>query len=67
MLDQTNLVLQYLMDATEAILRNPDGYDERKVRVFGKGEKHEVCLKYIYQGTGIRYTPDRVWRKKMKR
>ena len=64
MLDQTNLVLQYLLNTVEAVLKNPENYDERKIRTFGKGEKREVCMKYIYQGTGLRYTLDNVWRKK---
>ena len=64
MLDQTNLVLQYQLDAVEAILRNPENYDEKRIRTFGKGEKREMCMKYIYQGTGIRYNLNDVWKGK---
>lgn len=56
MLDQSPLTLQYHLDALEAIMADPMGYDVRKEIVGGKGQKRVFMLKHIYQGTGIRYT-----------
>lgn len=60
MLDQSSLMLQYLLDATEAILANPDGYDMYKEITVAKGERKKVMMKYVYQGTGIKYTKNNV-------
>lgn len=60
MLDQSSLTLQYLLDATEAVLQNPENYDVCKEIVHGKGEVKKSCLKYIYQGTALRYNLDNV-------
>ncbi len=61
MLDQSSLMLQYLLDAAEAILRNPSNYDTKSIRTFGKGEQREVCTKNIYQNTCLRYQENRVY------
>lgn len=55
MLDQSSLVLQYLLDATQSILDNPMCYDVKKEITVGKGEKKIVMMKYVYQGTAIKY------------
>lgn len=60
MLDQSSLMLQYLLDATEAILADPDGYDMYKEITVAKGERKKVMMKYVYQGTGIKYTKNNV-------
>lgn len=60
MLDQSSLMLQYLLDATEAILTDPDGYDMYKEITVAKGERKKVMMKYVYQGTGIKYTKNNV-------
>lgn len=60
-LDQTKTVVKYQLDALEAVLKDPDNYNE--TRVFERnGVKHESRLKYIFQGTGLRYSPDRVYK-----
>lgn len=56
MLDQSALMLQYLLDATEAILDDPDCCDMNKEIEVAKGERKVVMMKYVYQGTGIKYT-----------
>ena len=63
MLDQSSLMLQYLLDAVEAIMKNPGNYDTKSVRVMGKGEKREVCTKNIYQSTCLRYREEQVYMK----
>lgn len=60
MLDQSALSLQYLLEATEAILQNPDNCDVHKEITVAKGERKLVMMKYVYQGTGIRYTKNNV-------
>lgn len=59
MLDQTNTVILYHMNATAAVLKNPESYDERKTIMHGE-HSIEICMKYIYQGTGLRYSRERV-------
>ena len=56
MLDQSSLMLQYLLDATEAILKDPYCCDLNKEITVAKGERKTVMMKYVYQGTGIKYT-----------
>lgn len=57
MLDISSISLQYTLDACEAILRNPDCYDEIKEKVFpSSNKKIQFMMKYIYQGSAIRYT-----------
>lgn len=63
MLDQSSLMLQYLLDAAEAIMKNPTNWDTKSVRTMAKGEKREVCTKNIYQNTCLRYREDRVYMK----
>lgn len=55
MLDQSSLMLQYLLDATQWILQDPENCDVKKEITVGKGEKKTFLMKYVYQGTAIRY------------
>lgn len=59
-LDQSPLSLQYHLDALEAVLADPSGYDEEKTFVMGPLGEVTARFKYIYQGTAIRYTQDNV-------
>lgn len=61
MLDQSSLMLQYLLDATEWILKQPENCDVKKEITVGKGEKKTFLMKYVYQGTAIRYQLDNVY------
>lgn len=58
--DQSWVSLQYLLDATEAILKDPENYNEVKIRRFGAEEKVRYC-KYIQQGTMLKYSPQCVY------
>ena len=53
MLDQSSAVLQYLLDAAEAIIAKPDHFDSQRQ----KGQQ-TVYAKNIYQGSSLRYTLD---------
>lgn len=64
MLDQSPISLQYHLDALESILKDPNNYNENKEITVGKGEKKKVMLKYIYQGTNIKYNLDNVYEEK---
>lgn len=67
MLDQSSLMLQYLLDAAEAIMRDPSNYDSKIERmILSKGEKRVTCTKNIYQNTCLKYKEDRVYMKKEK-
>mgnify|MGYP002512224421 CR=1 FL=1 len=60
-LDQTGETLRYLLNATEAILRNPDNYDEKTERyAYSTGETKVIMMKYIYQGSAVRYNKNNV-------
>lgn len=64
MLDQSSLMLQYLLDAAESIIKNPTNWDSKIEREMAKGERRIVCTKNIYQNTCLRYREDRVYMKK---
>lgn len=60
MLDQSPLTLRYHLEACEAIMADPLHPDAKKEVVGGKGQKRTFLLRYIYQGTAIRYTEENV-------
>lgn len=65
MLDVSSVSLQYLLDAAEAILRDPENCDRR--RTFGMpsgGGVREVMEKNVYQGSAIKYDLNCVWKHK---
>lgn len=63
MLDQTGETLRYLLNAAEAILRNPVNYDEITKRFApSTGETMTIMMKYIYQGSAIRYNEGNVFK-----
>ncbi len=64
-LDQTNTAIKYHLDALEAILADPENCNEKRVMEFN-GEKRAFYSKYIYQGTAVRYSPDRVYKSQVK-
>ncbi len=66
MLDQTNVIVKYHLDALNAILKEPDHPDEKKEMEF-QGHHIVMCKKYIQQGTAIKYTPDNVYKSQMRR
>ena len=64
MLDQTGETLRYLLNAAEAILKNPDNYDEMTERFSpSTGQTRVIMMKYIYQGSAIRYNKNNVYKK----
>ena len=67
MLDVSSVSLQYLLDAAEAILREPEHCDEKKMRFMaGFGMSKEVMQKYVQQGTAIKYDMGCVWKRDVK-
>lgn len=63
MLDQTGETLRYLLNAAEAIMRNPNNYDEKVERYFPSQNRTKVIYqKYIYQGSAIRYNKNCVYK-----
>ena len=64
MLDQTGETLRYLLHAAEAILEDPERYDEMTERFSpSTGETKKIMMKYIYQGSAIRYNRHNVYKK----
>lgn len=55
-LDQTPVILKYTLNACEWICNDPEKYDEINAR----GQ----CTRYIFQGTSMKYTPEKVYMKK---
>lgn len=63
--DVSPLCLQYLLDALDKILEDPNNYDSKKV--FERNGKKVVSLtKNIYQWTAVRYTLDNVYKHQLK-
>lgn len=60
MLDQTNVMLRYELDALNAIMENPDNCDSKKVVNTPHGTM-TFCSKNIHQGTAVKYSPDNVY------
>lgn len=60
MLDQTNVMLQYELDALNAIIRNPENYDSKREMDTPHG-KIISYSKNIHQGTAVKYSPDNVF------
>lgn len=57
--DQSPIILQYLLDACTAILKDPYNYNE--IREFERdGKVTRSACKYIQQWTSVRYNPDLV-------
>ncbi len=59
MLDQSSVVLQYLLEAAEAVIAHPGQYDGRQELV-RNGRRTECYTKNIYQGSAIRYNLDNI-------
>ena len=56
--------LRYLLHAAEAILKDPERYDEMTERFSpSTGETKVIMMKYIYQGSAIRYNRRNVYKK----
>lgn len=60
--DVSPLCLQYLLDTTNAIMKNPENFD-RKTEVERDGKKGIAISKNIYQWTSLRYMLNRVYKK----
>ncbi len=56
MLDQTNTVLKYSYNACNAVLNNPGCVDEVKMRKTPDGREIKQYVKYIYQGTSMKFS-----------
>lgn len=62
MIDTHPIILQYLLDTTEAIMKDPENYDT--VREFERhGVKMKSCAKNIHQWTALRYSLNNVFKK----
>jgi len=59
MLDQSSIILQYLLDAAEAVVDHPDRYDGKK-EVMRHGKTQTIYTKNIYQGSAIRYNMNNI-------
>ena len=64
MLDQTPIVLQYNLDACNAILRNPENYDSISLFETPDGKTITSYAKYIQQGTSMKYTMNSIYMSK---
>jgi glyoxylase-like metal-dependent hydrolase (beta-lactamase superfamily II) len=60
-LDQSPILLQYLLDTTERIMKDPENYDYKTEPKFPG--QHAVYMKCIYEGSAIRYIPELVYKK----
>ena len=65
MLDQHPIVMQYLLDACTAVMKDPENCNEMREMERG-GVKMTVCSKYIQQGSALRYTLGNVYKKQVK-
>lgn len=64
MLDQTGEILRYLLNATNAILKDPNNCDEVTERFIpSQNTTKRIMMKYIYQGSAIRYNQNNVYKK----
>lgn len=64
MLDQTPVVLKYSLNACNAILKDPDNYDDISRFSLADGTLVESYAKFIYQGTAMKYKMDNVYMEK---
>ena len=60
MLDQSPVVIEYLLEAAEAVIKDPENYDRIRTTM-RRGTPRASCVKYIYQGSALRYSPDNVY------
>jgi len=60
MLDQSPVTIEYLLQTAEAILKDPQNYDRIRTTI-RRGTPRISCVKYIYQGSAVRYSPDNVY------
>lgn len=65
-LDITPVILQYFLNALEAVIADPESADEMRTMDFGHG-KFTQCVKYIYQWTGIKYSSSAVYYDQVKK
>ncbi len=65
MLDMHPICLQYLLDTTELVMKNPENYD-RKSEVQRPSGTMVSYSKNIFQWTALRYTPNNVFKDQMK-
>lgn len=54
MLDQSPILLQYLLDTCEAVIKDPDNFDREKM-TFWDNRQLLVASKNIYQWTAVQY------------
>lgn len=66
MLDQHPIVMQYLLDACTAVMKDPENCNEMREMERG-GVKMTVCSKYIQQGSALRYTLNNVYKKQVRK
>ena len=65
MFDQSPIVLQYLLDACTAVMKDPENANEKK-EIERDGKKMTVYSKYIQQGSALRYSSGNVYKKDVK-
>lgn len=62
--DQSPIVLQYLLDACNSILEDPNNYNE--IQEFERdGKRIRSAIKHIQQGSSVRYDPRYVTKKQI--
>jgi glyoxylase-like metal-dependent hydrolase (beta-lactamase superfamily II) len=65
-LDTSPVTLQYLLDATEAVIANPNCYDTKK-EFEHWGKKGVFYSKFIYQGSALRYNMHNVTKEALRK
>ena len=62
-IDKSANFLQYMLDAANRILEEPDRYDEKVTHTIPSLNKTVTIMrKYVYQGTCITYTDANIWK-----
>ena len=60
--DLTPVVLKYSLDALEKIVKDPKCYDEVKEFIDKQGNIKRQYIKYVYQGTSIKYSDENIFK-----
>lgn len=61
--DVTSSILQYELDALDRIMADPEGNADGVRKFIRDGKEVKMLTMNIYQGTAIRYSPEKVYRR----
>lgn len=61
MIDQPNKALYYLLEACEWVCDHPDWCEKKQTRIGPDGKESVNYVKYIQEGSTLRYNPDWVY------